>query len=288
MEFTFKNNNTVADINGVPEKYRALYVEGEGENAGKFTLAPYATGIVSDLLGNQETLLGVRNDKKKVTDENAERRLATKAIEDFAQSVGLEAGDEGMLAALTVFVDDLQGQIKGGKEIKINMDKVNAEADRRVAAVTESKDGELAEMRTALSKHLISDAATRALSEHKGSVDLLLPHVLASCKMVRKDNGDYGVTVLDAQGDARLDSAGGFLGVGGLVGEMKTQDKFGRAFESEANQGSGTPPGSMSRSTTRPGSQQNMADLSPTQKIGIGLKKGQAFDGRGGSTLPGG
>ncbi len=286
MDFTFKENTTVADINGVPEKYRGLYAAGEGDNEGKFTLIPAAAGIVADLLGNQETLLGVRNDKKKVTDENAERRLAVKAFEDFAQSVGLEAGDEGMAAALKAFVDDLHGQVKGGKELKINMDKVNSEAERRIAAANETKDGELAEMRTALAKHLISDAASRALSEHKGSIELLLPHVLAACKMVRKDSGDYSVTVLDAQGDARLDSAGGFLGVSGLVAEMKTQEKFGRAFESEAAKGAGTTPGSMSRSTARPGQQGEQA-LTPTQKIALGLQKGQAVDGRGGSTLSG-
>ena len=287
MDFTFKENTTVADINGVPEKYRGLYVAGEGDNEGKFSLISAAAGIVADLLGNQETLLGVRNDKKKVTDENAERRLAVKAFEDFAQSVGLEAGDEGMAAALQAHVDDLTAQIKGGKDIKINMDKVNSEAERRILAITEAKDAELTEMRSALSKHLISDAASRALAEHKGSIDLLLPHVLAACKMVRKDNGDYGVTVLDAQGDARLDSAGGFLGVGGLVGEMKTQERFGRAFESEAAPGSGATPGSMSRPTQRPGAQ-DQQKLTPTQLIGIGLKKGQAVDGRGGSTISGG
>jgi hypothetical protein len=286
-EFTFRDNATVEDINSVPEKYRGLYAEGEGDNAGKFSIIDAAQGLVGDYIGTQETLAGVRNDKKKVTDENAERRLAVKAIEDFAQSVGLEAGDEGMLAALKVFVDDLQGQIKGGKEIKINMEKVNRDADERVRVVTETKDGELAEMKAALARHLISDAASRALAEHKGSIDLLLPHVLASCKMVRKENGDYGVTVLDAQGDSRFDSAGSLMGVSGLVAEMKTQDKFGRAFESEAAPGAGTTPGSMNRSTARPGSQ-DMENLSPTQKIAIGLKKGQAADGRGGSTMGGG
>lgn len=287
MDFTFKDNSTVADINGVPEKYRGLYAAGEGDNEGKFSLTPAVQGIVADLLGNQETLMGVRNDKKKVTDENAERRLASKAIEDFAQSVGLEAGDDGLLVALKVFVDDLQGQIKGGKEIKINMEKVNAEADRRVATVTETKDGELAEMRAALSKHLISDAASRALAEHKGSIDLLLPHVLASCKMHRKDNGDYSVTVLDAQGDARLDSAGGFLGVSGLVGEMKTQEKFARAFESEAVNGAGGQPGSMNRPNMQSANQGDQT-LSPIQKIKAGLAKGQALSGRGGNVGPGG
>jgi len=283
MDFTFKDNGTVADINAVPEKYRGLYAEGEGDNAGKFSLISAAQGIVADLIGNQETLAGVRNDKKKVTDENAERRLAVKVFEDFAQAVGLEAGDEGMAASLSAFVEDLQGQIKGGKEIKINLDKNKAAYDKSLADVTTAKDTELAEMRAALSKHLISDAASRALAEHKGSIDLLLPHVLASCRMHRLDNGDYGVTVLDAQGDSRFDSAGGLMGVSGLVSEMKTQDKFGRAFESEAPAGGNTPPGSMSRSHARPG-QQGQAELTPVQKIAIGLKKGQAVDGRGGST----
>ena len=287
MDFTFKENTTVADINAIPEKYRGLYAAGEGDNAGKFTLIPAATGIVADLIGNQETLAGVRNDKKKVTDENAERRIAVKVFEDFAQSVGLDAGDEGMAAALSAFVDDLQVQIKGGKEIKINLDKNKAAYDKSLADVTTVKDAELSEIRKALSKHLISDAASRALAEAKGSIDLLLPHVLASCKMHRLDNGDYGVTVLDAQGDSRFDSAGGLMGVTGLVAEMKTQEKFGRAFESEAVAGAGARPGTMSRTNARSDAQ-GSENLSPTQKIALGLKKGQAVDGRGGSTTAGG
>lgn len=285
VDFTFKDNTTVGEIAGVPEKYRGLYAEGDGDNAGKFTLIPAAQGIVADLIGNQETLAGIRNDKKKVTDENAERRLAVKAYEDFALSVGLEAGDDGMASALVAFVDDLRGQIKGGKDLNLNLDKNKANYEKSLAEVTATKDAELAEMRGALSKHMISDAASRALATHKGSVDLLLPHVLASCRMVRHDNGDYGVVVRDEQGDSRFDSAGGLMGVDGLVSEMKTQDRYGRAFESEAAKGAGSQPGSMQRSTQRPGVV-DPDNLTPTQKIGIGLKKGQAVDGRGGSTLP--
>ena len=284
MEFTFKDNSVVADVNAVPEKHRGLYAEiTEGDNTGKFGLIPAAQGIVADLIGNQESLAGVRNDKKKIGDENAERRLASKAIDDFAQSVGLEAGDDGLLAALKVYVEDLQGQIKGGKEIKINMDKVNRDADERVRVVTETKDTELTDMRGALSKHLISDAASRALAEHKGSIDLLLPHVLNQCKVVRKEDGNYSVTVLDGQGDSRFDSAGGLMGVGGLVSEMKTQEKFARAFESESPQGSGAQPGTMQRSQIQ-SNMQTMQEKSPIEKIKDGLAKGQAQDGRGSRT----
>lgn len=282
MDFTFKDNSIVGDVAAIPEKYRGLYAEvPEGDNKGKFGLIPAAVGIVADLIGNQETLAGVRNDKKKVTDENAERRLVSKTIDDFAQSVGLEIGDEGHLVALKAGWDDLQGQIKGGKDIKINMEKVNRDADERVRVVTETKDAEIEGMTRALSKHLISDAASRALAEHKGSIDLLLPHVERSCKMVKQENGTYTVTVLDPQGDSRFDSAGGLLGVGGLVAEMKTQTMFERAFDSEAAKGGSALPGTM-RNTMQAGPQQGNAELSPVSKIKLGLEKGQAAQ-RGGT-----
>lgn len=284
-DFTFKDNSVVADTNGVPEKYRGLYAEiTEGDNAGKFGLIPAAAGVVGDLIGNQETLAGVRNDKKKVGDENAERRLVSKAIEEFVQGAGLEVGDDGILPALQAGWTGLQDQIKGGKDIKINMDKVNQQADERVRVVTETKDAEIKGMSDALSKHLISDAATRALAEHKGSIDLLLPHVRSACKVVKNQNGDYSVTVLDAQGDSRFNADGGPMGVPGLVAEMKTLPTFARAFESEAAGGAGVQPGSMARQTiSQTGGPQR--ELSPIEKISVGLKKGQAVQGHGGGQM---
>ena len=285
MDFTFKNNSVIADVSVVPEKYRGLYAEiTEGDDAGKHGLIPAVAGVVGDLIGNQETLAGVRNDKKKVGDENAERRLVSKAIEEFAQSVGLEAGDDGYLVTLKAFVDDLQGQIKGGKDIKINMEKVNQQADERVRVVTETKDAEIKGMSDALSKHLISDAATRALAEHKGSIDLLLPHVRSACRVVKNDQGNYSVTVLDAQGDSRFNSDGGPMGVPGLVAEMKTQDSFARAFDSETPSGAGVQPGSMSRLNMSPVAAPGQ-ELTSLQKISVGLKKGQATRGGGGGQV---
>jgi len=282
MDFDFEKNGTVADINEVPEKYQGLYAEGSGDDAGKHSLTDAAKSIVADYVGVSKTLSGVRLDKKKTGDESAERRIALKAVDEFAASIGLDVGDDGIVVALKTFVDDLQGQVKGGKEIKINLDKVQAEADKRVSTVTETKDAELKAMQGALHKHLISDAASRALAEHKGSMDLLLPHVEKACRVVRNpDTGDYAVTVLDDQGDSRFDSAGALMGVTGLVAEMKTQEKFERAFDSETKAGTGAKPGSMSRSVLKPGQQDR--ELSPVEKIKLGLSKGQAKDGRGGT-----
>jgi len=282
MDFDFETKGTVEDINDVPEKYRGLYAEGSGDNAGKHSITDSAKTIVADYIGVSKTLAGVRVDKKKSSDENAERRIASKAVEDFAASIGLDVGDDGVVAALTTFVEDLQGQVKGGKQIKIDLSKVQADADKRVAAVTETKDAELTDMRGALHKHLISDAASRALAEHKGSMDLLLPHVVNACKVVRDpDTGTYSVTVLDDEGASRFDSAGGLMGVAGLVAEMKTKEKYERAFDSEAKPGTGAKPGSMQRTVL--GKVDPNRELSPVEKIKLGLSKGQAKDGRAGS-----
>jgi len=282
MEFDFEANGTVEDINAVPEKYRGLYAVGTDDNEGKHVLSGAAQGLVADYLGVSKTLAGVRVDKKKVGDENATRRLATKAVDDYAASIGLDVGDDGVVIALKTFVDDLQGQVKGGKEIKINLEKVQAEADKRVATVTETKDAEITDMRGALHKHLISDAASRALAEHKGSMELLLPHVERACKVVRHpETGSYTVTVLDAEGASRFDSAGALMGVAGLVAEMKTEAKYERAFDSEAKPGTGAKPGSMNRPVMK--NVDPNRELSPIEKIKIGLAKGQAKDGRAGS-----
>jgi hypothetical protein len=277
MEFNFAENGTVAaDVfeTTVPAKYQGLYVEGEGGRV----LSDAAKPLVEEYTGMANTLAGIRVDKKKVTDENAERRIATKAVEDLATSLGLDVGDDGMAAALKLFVDDLQGQVKGGKELKINLDKVNGDWEKRFTELTGSKDAEVEEMRAALSKHLISDAASRALAESKGSIDLLLPHVLSQCKVVRKDDGSYSVTVLDAQGDSRFDGSGGLMGVKGLVEEMKTQEKFGRAFETEQAPGTGSQPGSMNRPAQNQGQKR---ELTANEKIREGLRKKQYNDGRG-------
>ncbi len=74
------------------------------------------------------------------------------------------------------------------------------------------------------------------------------------------------------------------MGVSGLVAEMKTQDAFSRAFKSETPGGAGVQPGSMSRQTISPQGVQGQ-ELSPIEKIRVGLKKGQAVQGHGGGQM---
>lgn len=282
MEFDFEKYGTVTDITKVPDKYRGLYAESQNDDGETVhTLADFAKALVADYLGTTKALAGARNDKTKASDESAQRRQALKSFDDLVETLGLEVGDDGVAVALRSFVTDLQKKVKNGEEVSVNLDKIKADFEKRLQEGLGAKDKEIQERDGALSKHLISDAASRALAEAKGSIDLLLPHVQSQCKVVRNDDGTYSVRVLDAQGDARMNSSGGWMDVAEAVSEMKTQDKFSRAFESEVNHGTGAPPGSMKTIVAR----KTDRELSPTEKIKIGLNKGQATDGRGRGSL---
>jgi hypothetical protein len=60
------------------------------------------------------------------------------------------------------------------------------------------------------------------------------------------------------------------MGVTELVTEMKGDEDYGRAFDSEDKGGSGPTPGSMKRTPTPSGK-----EMSSVDKISAGLQKGQ-------------
>lgn len=100
---------------------------------------------------------------------------------------------------------------------------------------------------------LIDNVATVALAEHKGSVDLLLPHVQRHTRLKEVDGGKFLVEVIDKEGNPRIgDSKGTPMTVGQLVAEMRQSDTFGRAFEGTGQTGSGTPPNGGGGTTVAP------------------------------------
>lgn len=266
MEFDFKKNATVADLSAVPEQYRPLYEpvpDGEGHR-----ISDAAKPIVEAYAGVSQSLAAANAELKRVREESAGRRVATRGYDELMEHLDLEA-DRRNPEGLREFVDGLVSKVKGGEELKINLDKIRREADQRVADTAGAKDKEIAAKDAALARHLIGDVATRAIADAKGSVDLLMPHVRAHCVVVQ-DGDDYVVRVRDQQGDHRPDGKGGWMGVSDLVAEMKQNPTFGRAFESEAPRGGGTPPGAT-RVATKPPAE----DKSSTQKIADGLAKRQ-------------
>ena len=88
---------------------------------------------------------------------------------------------------------------------------------------------------------LRKQAATKALADAAGSVDLLLPHVLGRTRVVEAD-GKYSVEVLDTEGSAMLDNSGKPLTLAAFVAEMKASDTFAPAFGASGVSGSGKGP----------------------------------------------
>lgn len=273
MEFEFSSNLVVESLDKVPEKYRGMYGEiTDGDDAGKFGLLGAAKPLAEAYDGVSGRLKSVEADKKKVSNEAAQRRVATKAIEELAVKLGIEVDDASKIAeAIDAHITDLSTRVKNGDEIKVNMDKIQADAEKRIAEALGAKDKELGAMRSTLETHLIGETATKAIGDAKGSVDLLMPLIKQQAK-VFADGDKYAVRIVDSDGEARSNGAGGWMTVSDLVTEMKSNDSLARAFESEAPGGTGSPPGSAA---ARAGQHQKSADMNSTQKIASGLAKGQ-------------
>lgn len=272
MEFDFEKSGTVADINTVPEAYRSLYVETDGQDGNKvFTISDTAKGIVEAYVGTSKALNKARTDLKDANAESASRRVTKNSVLEFVNGLGVDGSvdEEDPLNTLKAHIDELTGKVKGGKDLKINLEKIKADHQRALDEAVAAKDQDVVVMRGTLERYLVDQSATEALAESKGSVQLLLPHVKAHTKVVQ-DGDDYVVRVVDAQGDFRSDGKGGFMSVKDLVAEMKTQETFGRAFESESSGGTGARPGSMQQR----GTHRTDEPKSSTDKIAAGLKSG--------------
>lgn len=274
MEFNFEEHNSVAidDFEDtVPGKYRGLYERVEVEGAEVYQISGVARSLVNDYIGTSKALDKVRADKKLASDESAGRRKTIQAFEEFAESLGLEVGDDGVVASLQQHVEDLVGKVKGGDEMRVNLDKIKQEYERKQAEALSAKDKEILERDTALERHLVSDVATREIANAKGKVKVLMPHVKSQCKVVRDENGDYAVRVVDSQGDFRSNGAGGWMDVSDLVAEVKQDPEFGANFESDTQLGgSGKSPTDRK---TSPMPRQDAGDKSANQKIAAGLDR---------------
>lgn len=263
----------VDNINNVPAEYRGLYVEGDD---GNFVIADSAKGLVSAYIGMNKSST---KDAKKIKDlnsENAERRVSNNAYRTLAEEMGIDVEDDDVLNAFKATINQLRDGAKDGAQLKVDLDKVNADWKRRYDEGIAGKDQEILGKDRSISMYLIDQKATSALAENKGSVDLLMPHIQKQCQVVVDGENidgsrNYVTRVVDTEGNHRTDGKGGFMTVENLVTEMKTQDSFARAFESETPSGGGKQPGSGGN----PNMSRDRSEMSSTQKIATGLSKGQ-------------
>lgn len=245
---------TLETLDGVPQNYQALYTKGDD---GKFAIDP--------VLAKKLDVSGLTTALDK---ERKANKVATSQL-DAWKKLNYGATPEEVATKFT----ELQEAATKGAEGKTNWDKMKADLDAGHAKVLVTKDGEISAMRTTVEKHLVDNVAITALTEAKGSAALLLPHVRSQVK-VFEEKGEYIVRVVDKDGDPRGDGRGGFMTIKDLILEMKSSQEFGRAFEATGTSGSGKQPGS-SKTGKEGGAGRDASELNPTQKIALGLQKGQ-------------
>ena len=272
MPFDFSKNETVTDLATVPAEHQSHYTKSTVDGKDVFVISEGSKSLVAAYSGVSTALTKAQADKKASSDESAKRRGVIKSFDSVYDGLGL-SDDDRTTDGVMSHVNGLLDQVKGGKEVKINLDKINTENAKRMTELSTSKDAKYAKLHGSLIKHMITEAATACIAKAGGSVELLLPIISKSCKVI-EDGDDYVVRVVDKQGDVRSDGAGGLLNVSGLVTELKASDVYARAFDSDKSSGGGKPPGSGN--PPRSAQQNQGKDRSSMSKITDGLRKRQS------------
>lgn len=124
------------------------------------------------------------------------------------------------------------------KKYKTQYEEFTAEHGKKLSAAEKRAEA----MEKKLRQALIETHARDALEKAKGSSKLLLPHILKQTRMAQKDDGDYGVEVIDNTGEARLSPNPAKMSnmtVEELIEEMKNDNEFARAFDGSNASGGG-------------------------------------------------
>jgi len=212
-------------IDDAPEAIRDEYVEKDGKYV--LNVEPVGGYALEDVTGLKSAL-----GRERTTRENLEKTVvkfkdldpdkARTALEKLAEFESIDPAKEADKLANTKF-EAAKAQLlaKHGEEI--------VQRDERIGKLTGSVD-----------KLVRRSAAVQAIAEAKGSVELLLPHILGATRVKENDAGEFTVEVIDAAGNVRIgNSAGEPMTLTGLLAEMRASEAFGRAFDGEGQSGSG-------------------------------------------------
>jgi len=258
MDFEFTE---VESLEKVPEQFRGIYTEGQD---GKYVVGDTYKGVVEAVSGLNKSLKAARAEAK------AKTPVDLSPLSDFGKS------PEEIKQAFDTKMQELQDQIAGKSgEAKLNLEKIREEMASAHAKDLEKANARGEALQTQLYSLLVENTATAAVAEAKGIPDLLLPFIKNQVKVVEED-GEFKVFVVDGQGDRRYSGVTGQpMTIKELVAEMKGNEKYGRLFESDNQDGGG---GMPPRGGQRPPQQKGKA-LSANEKIAAGLSKGQ-YKGR--------
>lgn len=262
MQFRFDQNKEVADINAVPEQFRAAYKENNGKFALQEPFVQFATAID----GLNKSLEASRTENKG---------LKGKAV-DLSPLQEYGATPEEIAIAVKAKLDEAIAS--GRADGKGALERYKADLEKANAAKLTAEQQRAERYRTALHRATVMSTVTTALAAEGGEPALLLPVVQTMVRVVEetrtvngKEELGFRLAVVDERGEERMSIATGQpLTVGELVKELKTQPAYARAFDAS------TPTGGGSRPSSRVQTGGSDKPKSATAKIaaGIAARKG--------------
>lgn len=235
----------VDSIEKVPEELKKHYVEGADDLAGKFVLDVVKGGTLE--------LVNWGRSKSALEASRKDAREAQKKVKELEERLS-KLGDvdpEEARAALE--------RIKDFDE-KSHDSKIKERIDAGVKQYLKKHEDEKKtlqdDLKVALEELegvLVDQAATKAIAEAKGYVDLLLPHVKRHVKMRKTDNKRYIAEVIDEHGNPQIADANGTpMNIPQFVESLRK--RFPSAFEGIGASGSGAAGAGDRGAGARPGS----------------------------------
>lgn len=211
----------VGSLDGLPEAVQGEYTKGED---GRYYLAVEG---VDDMPAVQ----GLRTKYREILDEK--KQLAARF-----EALGVSSPEE----IETLRAAAKQNNSEKVKELEGKLSQASEAAQKEILRAQQEAEAE----RTAARAYFEDGEITRAISGAKGVPELLSHVVRQHIKTERGEDGRFSLRVLGRDGQPRIkDSAGNAFGLDDLVAELKSDPKYGRAFEASevarAGGGSGAP-----------------------------------------------
>lgn len=231
---SFKAVVTAEEHKALPEAQRGFYKEQDGqwwldvEPVGTIGLVDHGalkTALSKERASKETAEKALKRfegmDPEKVRD--MERRLA-----EFADS----DPDKKLAAHKKQFEEQLTAKLKG------EQDAVFKKAREEGEALTKEREA----LTRQLDEALVGNALNKAITAHKGTVELLEFPLRQYVRMKRMDDGKHVIRIVDADGQERLSPKPGRndpMTVDELVEEFKGKSAYARAFEGSGASGSG-------------------------------------------------
>lgn len=173
---------------------------------------------------------------KALARERGELKTARERLADFE---GLDAKAARDAVSKVGAMKDWKPEDKVREQIEaIKADLVGKHGTERAGLETQVK-----ELQAQLEEHLVVASATKAITEQKGNVELLLPHVRSQVRVTKDAKGKFFAEVVDHDGNPRISlksKAAENMGIGELVESMRNSPTYAPAFAGSGQSGTGS------------------------------------------------